>query len=103
MNFNQDLFITIVVLAIIVETLMVLFLQKIKELPIIQKSWVMISVSFVTNMIFGVLFTLTFTDSNIINGLWMGFISFIGADQLYKLLESKGILKQLKDTLPNNN
>lgn len=41
------------------------------------------------SMTTGVLFTLTFTDLNIINSLWVGLISFIGADALYKTFEDK--------------
>ena len=40
-------------------------------------------------MIIGVLFSLSFTDLSIFDSLWVGLISFIGADTIYKTFEDK--------------
>ena len=40
-------------------------------------------------MVIGTLFSLTFTDLNMINSLWVGLTSFIGADTVYKTFEDK--------------
>ena len=45
--------------------------------------------SLIISMMTGILFTLSFTDLNIYNSLWVGIISFIGADAVYKTFEDK--------------
>ena len=40
-------------------------------------------------MSFGILFTLSFTDYKLIDSIWVGLFSFIGADSLYKAFEDK--------------
>ena len=40
-------------------------------------------------MIFGVVFTLSFTNYTIIDSLWVGLFSFLEADTLYKAFEDK--------------
>lgn len=44
---------------------------------------------FLISMIIGVLFSLTFTDIEIKYSFWVGLISFIGADTIYKAFEDK--------------
>ena len=40
-------------------------------------------------MSFGMLFTLSFTNNTLVESLWVGLFSFIGADSLYKAFEDK--------------
>ena len=65
------------------------FTQKIKGTSIIKCSSCLIYISFFISMIFGIIFTLTFTHYGIIESLWVGLFSFLGADKLYKILEDK--------------
>ena len=43
----------------------------------------------IKSMFIGVLFSLTFTNLSIMETLWVGLISFIGADAIYKTFEDK--------------
>ncbi len=45
--------------------------------------------SFFISISVGILFSLCFSDLNIVYSLWVGLISFIGADGVYKLFEDK--------------
>lgn len=54
--------------------------------------------SFVVNMVIGTVFCLSFTDVTLLLSPWVGFISFIGADAIYKTFEGK--LKSFKDLVP---
>ena len=45
--------------------------------------------SFIISISIGILFSLSFSDLNFIYSLWVGLISFIGADSVYKLFEDK--------------
>lgn len=64
-------------------------IQKIKEGYKFKNSKKIILISFEVSMVIGTLFSLSFTDLNMINSLWVGLISFIGADAVYKTFEDK--------------
>lgn len=40
-------------------------------------------------MIIGTLFAICFSDLSIVNSLWVGLISWVGADAIYKTFEDK--------------
>lgn len=61
--------------------------QKIKE-SLKDKKWLNL-ISFVISMIFGTLFALSFTNIELEYALWVGVISYIGADAIYKAFEDK--------------
>ena len=63
--------------------------QKIKEGFKFKKSKTIVLVSFVVSMIIGVFFSLSFTGLSLVNSLWVGLVSFIGADMIYKAFEDK--------------
>ena len=65
------------------------FVQKFKSISLIKCSSCLIYISFTISMIFGVVFTLSFTNYTIIDSLWVGLFSFIGADTIYRNLEGK--------------
>ena len=51
-------------------------------------------------MIVGTLFALSFSEINLKNALWVGLVSFIGADTIYKLFEEK-IFKTFSEIVEN--
>ena len=63
------------------------FIQKTKGM--FKKSKWINPYSLVVNVVFGVIFCISFTETSIINSLWVGLFSYIGADTLYKSLEGK--------------
>ena len=63
--------------------------QKIKEGFKFKNSKIIVLVSFVTSMIVGTLFSLSFTELSILNSLWVGLVTFLGADTIYKAFEDK--------------
>lgn len=65
------------------------FVQKIKTISLIKCSDCLIYISFLISMSFGMLFTLSFTEYTLIDSIWIGLFSFIGADSLYKAFEDK--------------
>lgn len=83
---NAELLTTLLIIAMTSSSITCAFIQKTKSK--ISKKW-LLWYSLVVNMVLGILFTLTFTDSTIIHGAWVGLFSFIGADTLYKTLEGK--------------
>ena len=61
--------------------------QKVKENMKSKKYLTLIS--FVVSMTIGTLFSCCFSDLSIVNNLWAGFITFLGADLIYKSFEDK--------------
>ena len=90
-----DLLTELLIIAMTNSTITCAFIQKTKAK--ISKKW-LISYTLVVNMVFGAFFTLTFTNSTLIHGVWVGLFSFVGADILYNTLEGK--LKSYSDLVP---
>ncbi len=84
---NFTLIRNILIIAIASSIISTSLIQRIKE-GTRSKKFILLK-SFIISMFIGVCFTLSFTDTNIINSLWVGLISFIGADAIYKAFEDK--------------
>lgn len=104
---NTVLFIQILVIALIVEVIALQTVQMVKGY--IPNSKVIPFVSLFLNLMLAIAFVWFFCafDSNnnlyfLFVGLWVGFISWIGADTLYKTLNSKGLLKSQSEMIPPN-
>lgn len=102
---NTILLIQILVIALIVEVIALQTIQMIKGY--IPNTRVIPFVSLILNLILAsafVWFFATFEETyplyKVFVGLWVGFISWIGADTLYKTLNSKGLLKSQSEMLP---
>ena len=86
---NMDLVKQILMVAVANTFIVTAFVQKVKECIQLKSSNVCILVSFFSSMIIGTLFSLTFSNLGLVNSLWSGLFSFIGADLLYKTFEEK--------------
>lgn len=84
-----DLIKSILIIAIAAGIITTAVTQKIKEAIKFKSSNRIVIVSFVISMIIGTLFSLTFSDTNIVGSLWCGLFSFVGADAIYKTFEEK--------------
>lgn len=62
-------------------------IQRLKEGTKSKKY--MLLKSFIISMTIGICFSLSFSNISITNSLWVGLISFIGADAIYKAFENK--------------
>lgn len=61
--------------------------QKIKEM--VSKKKIINYISLGVSIIIGTLFALCFCDLSLVSCLWVGLISWIGADAIYKTFEDK--------------
>lgn len=84
-----DLIKNILIVSIATSIITTAFVQKVKETIKFKKSNRLVFISFIVSMIVGPLFSLSFSNVSIINSLWVGLISFLGADMLYKMFEEK--------------
>lgn len=86
---NIDLIKMLLVIACASSILSTAFVQKIKTASIIKCNSCLLYISFFISILFGVVFTLSFTKYDILESLWVGLFSFLGADSLYKAFEDK--------------
>lgn len=69
-------------------------IQKIKE-QLKSKKWLFFT-SLISSITIGITFALSFTELSLINSVWVGLITWIGADAIYKSFEDK-IFKKFSD------
>lgn len=69
-------------------------IQKIKE-QLKNKKWLFLA-SLISSVVIGISFALSFTELSLINSIWVGLVSWIGADAIYKSFEDK-IFKRFSD------
>ena len=86
---NIELIQALLLIAVSSSIISASFVQKIKTISLIKCSDCLIYISFLISMSFGMLFTLSFTEYTLIDSIWVGLFSFIGADSLYKAFEDK--------------
>ena len=86
---NIDLIKMLLVISCASSILSTAFVQKMKTASIIKCNSCLLYISFFISILFGVVFTLSFTKYNVIESLWVGLFSFLGADSLYKAFEDK--------------
>lgn len=84
---NIDLLKELLIIAIVLSVVTMAFIQKTKG--IFKTSKFIELYSAIVNVIFAIVFCISFTEISIINSLWVGLFSFLGADTLYKTLEGK--------------
>lgn len=69
-------------------------IQKIKE-QLKCKKWLFFA-SLISSIVIGITFALSFTKLSIINSIWVGLITWLGADAIYRSFEDK-IFKRFSD------
>lgn len=77
----------ILIVAIGASIISTALIQKIKENINSKKYLGLISLG--VSMVIGTLFAICFSDLKVVNCLWVGLISWIGADAIYKSFEDK--------------
>lgn len=68
------------------------FIQKIKSLSFITKSWQVVVINFVFSFVLGTLFSVWFFELNIYDGLWVSLFGFIGAPTIYEMLKKQNMI-----------
>ena len=77
----------LLIISIVLSTISCTFVQKTKSL--LNNSKYISIYSLIINIIMGLFFSYTFTTISFPNSIWIGLLSFIGADSIYKSLEGK--------------
>lgn len=91
---NLEIIKQILIVSIAASIVSTATIQKIKE-QLKNKKWLFF-VSLISSIVIGITFALSFTELSIINSIWVGLITWIGADAIYKSFEDK-IFKKFSD------
>ena len=85
---NFDLLRNLLIVAMALSTITVVFVQKTKRY--LPKSFLIPIYGLIVNMVGGYFFCKSFTSNiSLIESIWVGLFSFLGADTIYVLLEGK--------------
>lgn len=84
---NITLIKNILIIALSSSIISTSLIQKLKE-GIKNRKYLLLK-SFIVSMTIGIIFTLSFSNVSFKYSLWVGLISFIGADTIYKAFEDK--------------
>lgn len=84
---NIELIKNILIVAVGASVISTATIQKIKEQ--LKNKKALFIVSLIVSIVIGTLFSLSFTELSLINSIWVGLVTWIGADALYKTFEDK--------------
>lgn len=84
---NLEIIKQILIVSIAASIVSTATIQKIKE-QLKSKKWLFF-VSLISSIGIGIAFALSFTELSLINSIWVGLITWLGADAIYKSFEDK--------------
>ena len=84
---NLELLKTIIVVGIGASCFSVETIQKVKEM-LKSKVWLYV-LAFIISFGIGICFSLSFSDLSLLNSIWVGLTTWVGADKIYKTFEKK--------------
>jgi len=91
-NFLPDLLLELLSISVTFSVILMLLVQKFKDLNFFNKSWKVWLLSLIFSFGIGIPFAITFYDTNIIYALWIGLFSFIGATAIYEGLKKQNFI-----------
>ena len=84
---DLDLIKQIIVVAMASSIISTPTIQKVKE--VLKSKMILYFVALVISVAIGMLFALSFTDLSLTSAIWVGLITWVGADAIYKAFEDK--------------
>jgi len=97
MNFKMDLFMSILWLSTLCGTISSICIQKLKESLYLTSSRLTGILSIIISLLIGFSISVLFTSLNTYYSLFVGIISWIGGQSIYKRLKNKNIMKSSSD------
>lgn len=91
-TFFPDHLLEILIISITFSTILMLFVQKLKQLSFLNKSWQIWILNLICSFLIGIPFAMTFYQMNFTDGIWVSLFSFIGASSIYYALKNQNII-----------
>ena len=96
---DLDLIKQILVVAIASSIISTATIQKVKG--VLKNKTLLYILALIISVAIGILFALSFSDLNIQNAIWVGLVTWVGADTIYQAFEDK-IFTSFSDMNSNN-
>ena len=96
---DLDLIKQILVVAIASSIISTATIQKVKG--VLKNKTLLYILALIISVAIGILFALSFSDLNIQNAIWVGLVTWVGADTIYQAFEDK-IFTSFSDMNNNN-
>lgn len=100
-EFFPDLLINLLIISITYSVILMALLQRFKALSFINKSWHIWILNLIFSFLIGIPFAITFYDVSILDSIWVGLFSFIGASAIYEALSNQNIINIKPASLDN--
>lgn len=91
-NFFPDLLLKLLIVSMVFSVVLMTLIQKFKTSSFIKKSWQVWLLNLFCSFAIGIPFGITFYDLSIIEGIWVGLFSFIGATTIYETLKAQRLI-----------
>jgi len=101
-NFFPDLLVDLLIISITFSVVLMALIQKFKVLSFINKPWKVWILNLIFSFLIGIPFAITFYNINLIDSLWIGLFSFIGASTIYEALKNQNFIS-FKPTSSSDN
>ena len=89
----------LLIISVTYSVILMALLQKFKSLSFITKSWQIGVLNFIFSFAIGMPFAITFYDVNILDSIWVGLFSFIGASAIYEALKNQKLINYTPTSL----
>lgn len=97
MEFKFDLFMDILWLGTICGIISTLFIQKIKEMKLTSNSIIINIISIIVSILTGFIISMLFTSSSITIDIFVGIVTWLGAENIYSMLKEKELIKTTRE------
>lgn len=101
-EFFPTLLLDLLVISITLSIILMAFVQKMKGLPLMKKSWQVWVLNLLASFFIGIPFAMTFYNQSFKNSLWVGFFSFIEASGIYQTLKNQKIINYKPSSISNS-
>lgn len=98
-NFFPNLLLELLMVSMTFSVILMTLIQKFKTFSFITKSWQIWLLNLFFSFAIGIPFGITFYDLTILDGLWVGLFSFIGASAIYEAMKKQNIINYKPESL----
>ena len=90
--FIPENLLSMLMISIVFSIILMTLIQKLKSLALVTKKWHILVINFICAFALGVPFGMTFYSLEIVESLWIGLFSFIGAPSIYEALKNQNLI-----------
>lgn len=96
-----EIFVDTLTISIVLSTMSMIFIQKLKAMKIVKKSSHIFLANIFFCLVLGISFSMYFYGTNLVNSIWVGIPSLIGASTIYEALKNQKIVNFRPNSLNN--